>query len=75
MSTLGELVKEDVQLGTLYMFLVLMTPGLSTSTTTRVSTPFRSIIWRRKFWDNPGYSPGLNRFNTTYTVPKEMKDS
>ena len=37
MVTLGELVKEDVKLGTLFMFLVLMTPGASTSLATRVS--------------------------------------
>ena len=37
MVTLGELVKEDVKLGTLFMFLVFMTPGASTSMATRVS--------------------------------------
>jgi hypothetical protein len=48
MSTLGELVKEDVKLGTLFMFLVLMTPGNTTSSATRVSTVYSttSLQWR-----------------------------
>jgi hypothetical protein len=39
-KTLGELVKDDIKLGTLYMFLILVTPGSTTSHITRVSSLF-----------------------------------
>jgi len=35
-ETLGELVREDVKLGTLYIFLNLLTPGSAASSTTKV---------------------------------------
>jgi hypothetical protein len=33
---LGELVREDVKLGTIFFLLILVTPGPSTSLSTRV---------------------------------------
>jgi hypothetical protein len=34
--TLGELVRDDVELGTLYIFLNLLTPSSAASSTTKV---------------------------------------
>ncbi len=35
--TLGELVRDDVELGTLYIFLNLLTPSSAASSTTKVT--------------------------------------
>jgi hypothetical protein len=35
--TLGELVRDDVELGTLYIFLNLLTPSSTASSTTKVT--------------------------------------
>ena len=55
-ETLGELVREDVKLGTLYLFLNLLTPSSAASSTTKVKmlNPKSSVAGSGIFIPDPG---------------------
>ena len=45
MKTIGEIVKDDVKLGTLYTTLVMATPGEELSDEAKVSISITAVIW------------------------------
>jgi hypothetical protein len=48
--TLGELVRDDVELGTLYIFLNLLTPSSAASSTTKVTKIYQGYVEVTSLW-------------------------